>query len=236
MILSEIKIPPKLQEMLTEFRTSRYYKGTRETLKREQQRKNYDQLHMQYEYALLNNPLGKIWMHLYGDPEYAMEQILNVPPNPPYDAMDRIDFLCNLCLLMDLESQNATVGGKPTTKTFPRQALLDYVGKINDYVSAEWQDKTDDLWNDLMDEQPVIDFLTNNREDAPFNKQSFYRIFGILYNREVYTGKAIHLCRILENNDQTLVDRYRPSMSKGIDDDKICNIINRCVPKTYKRR
>lgn len=213
MIMSEIIIPPSLKAWLDEFRTTPLYICGVKTMQKEREAKTPDQLHEFYERRLDKNVLGRLWLQYYAMPELAMDQILTIELQGEMGNLTRNDFCNSLCVIMELEKmmQNQSI-----MDTFPRKAFMDYISRIECKVSSEWENRVDILWEMILNDITLLEYIAKAKAPDVFNRHSVYSILGVLINNKVYVGTGISLSKLLEQDDKKMVDKYRPSLSKGL--------------------
>lgn len=80
-----------------------------------------------------------------------------------------------------------------------RNEILDYVARINEYVSEEWEDKIDWLWDEILDSDCLVEFLTMKKgnEAGHINRYAVTNLVCRMQNRGVYrndvTMTVLHL-------------------------------------------
>lgn len=91
---------------------------------------------------------------------------------------------------------------KPTTKerntnaldkAHLREEILEYVGRIFQYYTTDWQLRYKELWNDILD-MPVVDLKVYNRghqHDTHFNRNLVGNIIGYLNRYNLYADDIV---------------------------------------------
>lgn len=98
--------------------------------------------------------------------------------------------------------------------------ILDYVHAIRDYVSDPWRDKIDDLWQEILDNECLSDFLTMKRGlcMGHMNRYAVTLIVCRMHNAGIYRDDVTMLTLHLrlegtkrKNKYYTSCGNYAPS-------------------------
>ena len=101
----------------------------------------------------------------------------------------------------------AASGGRETMddaqKQAVKEAVLDYVALLADYVKPEWKTKHASLWKKILD-LPAVEAVVGDygrQRNTSFNKYVVGNIIHMLMGK-VLEGDATNLCKALEGNSK----------------------------------
>ena len=119
-------------------------------------------------------------------------------------------------------------GGRKKMDDEQKQAIkneiLDYVGKLTDFVNSDWKAKYATLWKDIL-ELPAVEAVIydyGKQKNTHFNKYLVGNIIHMLMNK-VLNGNATDLCRALEGDEkhhirQEMGDNPAEDISSAVSD------------------
>ena len=78
-------------------------------------------------------------------------------------------------------------------KVHLREEIMEYVGRIYDFYTHDWQLHYVELWNDILD-MPVVDlkvYKTGKQQDTHFNRNLVGEIMGYLDRYNIYSDVIV---------------------------------------------